>query len=99
MSMPKGYKMSNGYATVEDGMDYRAISEVMTSNGYKMNHATARNVLLSAMRTFASDILISRGEDLEPDRIEKIAKSPQFQAGIAGSISDILAMRDMHNGN
>jgi murein endopeptidase len=46
MAMPRGHKMNQGYATVKDGLDYRAISEIMSERGFKMNHATARNVLL-----------------------------------------------------
>ena len=37
MAMPKGHKMNQGYATVADGLDYRAISEIMTEKGFKMN--------------------------------------------------------------
>ena len=47
MSMPKGFKSTHGYATVKDydgGSDYRTIAEKMSAAGYKMNHATARNV-------------------------------------------------------
>ncbi len=91
MSMPKGYKMSNGYATVKDGMDYRAISDIMTSNGYKMNHATARNVLLSAMRTIAHEVLQSAGEDPSLEKADSVARSPGFQSGVADMMSDLDA--------
>ena len=38
MSMPKGFKASNGYATVGErgGLGYREIAEVMTAKGEKM---------------------------------------------------------------
>ena len=37
MSMPKGFKAKNGYATVGErgGLGYREIAEVMTANGDK----------------------------------------------------------------
>ena len=46
MSMPKGYKVDNGYGTASNlgGKSYSEISEIMTSRGDKMNHSTARNV-------------------------------------------------------
>ena len=57
MPMPKGHKSTNGYATVKTfsgGNDYRTIAEKMTKNGQKMNHATARNIFLSAMYVISS---------------------------------------------
>jgi hypothetical protein len=92
MSMPKGHKMSQGYATVAEGLDYRAISEIMTSQGFKMNHATARNVLLGAMRTIAEELLKSRGEDRLNEKVEFMARSPMFQSGIADVLGDIYTV-------
>ena len=57
MSMPKGYKVEHGYATVGDGLGYREIAEKMTETGDKMNHSTARNVFLSAMSKFCNGIV------------------------------------------
>lgn len=91
MAMPKGHKMSQGYATVAEGLDYRAISEIMTERGFKMNHATARNVLLSAMRSLAADILKSQGDEVSLDKVERVARSPQFQSGIADMLSDLYS--------
>lgn len=95
MAMPKGHKMNQGYATVADGLDYRAISEIMTERGFKMNHATARNVLLSAMRSLASDLLLSRGEELQLERVDQIARSPQFQSGISDAVSDLYSSGEL----
>ena len=56
MSMPKGYKTEKGYATVTDfpgALDYRAIAEKMSDDGDPMNHSTARNVFLRAMKKLA----------------------------------------------
>ena len=95
MAMPKGHKMNQGYATVADGLDYRAISEIMTEGGFKMNHATARNVLLSAMRSLASDLLLSRGEEIQLERVDQIARSPQFQSGISDAVSDLYSSGEL----
>jgi len=53
--MPTGKKFKNGYATVrENCLKYREIAEAMTDTGDKMNHSTARNIFLSAMKNFKS---------------------------------------------
>ena len=71
--MPKGTKFKSGYATVTDtGMGYREIAEVMTSEGFKMNHATARNYFLRAMEKIATpmvDVSGPRKEALHKDSV------------------------------
>ena len=57
-----------------------------------MNHATARNVLLSAMKTIAEDIVMSQDMNINDVDIDQIAKSPLFQSGVADVIDDIDAM-------
>ena len=77
MSMPKGTKFKSGYATVTDqGLGYREIAEVMTSEGHKMNHATARNYFLRAMEKLAEPMiqLMDNGRTAED-----LAVDPQFQ--------------------
>ena len=81
MSMPKGHKSKFGYATVssEEGCrGYREIAEIMTEDGDKMNHSTARNVFLRAMQKIASSVCNSyeRGE------ADKMAQDPRFQSAI-----------------
>lgn len=44
------------YITLEDGMDFRTIAKKMTAAGFKMNHATARNVLMSALNNFIGSV-------------------------------------------
>lgn len=46
-----------------DVMTYREIATHMTKNGHKMNHATARGILLRALRKLARHVL-----DELPDR-------------------------------
>lgn len=38
------------YVTIEEGTDFRTIAKIMSDKGFKMNHATARNVLISAIK-------------------------------------------------
>tara|TARA_R110001583_G_scaffold7985_27_gene39093 strand:+ start:1300 stop:1572 length:273 start_codon:yes stop_codon:yes gene_type:complete len=90
MSMPKGYKVKGGYATVADdlGIGYREIADEMTASGYKMNHSTARNVFLSAMRKLAKDVCTLYECDTDQEKIEEIASDPRFQSSISDILSD-----------
>lgn len=94
MSMPKGHVIKGGYATVSkeyQGCDYRTISEIMTANGHKMNHATARNKFLQTMEKFATRLCpgVNKGAN-----ISDVARSPQFQAGICEMLQGIDATRN-----
>ena len=86
--MPSGKKFKNGYATVGgDGMKYREIAEIMTADGDKMNHSTARNNFLSAMKKLCEPVHreISKNSDIEPD---DIYRNPDFQEGLTQIIAD-----------
>ena len=92
MTMPKGHKSPHGYATVKSlpgGMDYRSIAEKMTEGGDKMNHATARNVFLGAMKKFAGPIL--KLYDLGADEVDimRTAKDPRFQESIVDILGEV----------
>lgn len=91
MSMPKGARIAVGYATVceDDGTNYREIAEEMTLLGHKMNHASARNYVLRAMRKFAYAISKAKGEPRTEVELEEISRSPVFQSGIAELIQRI----------
>lgn len=94
MSMPKGYKSDQGYATVSGeggGMDYRTIAEVMSEQGHRMNHATARNIFLRAMKKLAEPLCELYGIDQEPGKIDKLSRDPRFQSSMIEMISDIYA--------
>ncbi len=85
MSMPKGFKSANGYATVskeDGGMDYRSIAELMTDDGHKMNHATARNIFLRAMKKIAEPIHEMYNLEIDEVSITRTAKDPRFQESI-----------------
>ena len=94
MSMPKGHKSDHGYATVSGdagGMDYRKISEVMTNHGFKMNHATARNVFLRAMKKLAEPIHEMYDVDMSETSITRTAKDPRFQESMIEIVGDIFS--------
>ena len=82
MSMPKGHKSKFGYATVKQdhgGMDYRTIAEKMTDSGHKMNHATARNVFLKAMKKLAGPVCEAYEHD-GMGSVDQISRDPRFQS-------------------
>ena len=92
MTMPKGFKSEHGYATVtsvEGALDYRRIAEKMTEGGYKMNHSTARNIFLSAMRKIASEVVNTYDLKSGDDIVDKAAKDPRFQEGIFEIMDEI----------
>ncbi len=89
MAMPKGHRMQQGYATVKDGMDYRAISEIMSERGFKMNHATARNIFLRAMQKIAVSICQIYKLPLNNENISRIAKDPRFQCSIVDLLGEV----------
>ncbi len=80
MSMPKGFKSKNGYSSVKGtGLGYREMAEKMTVSGDKMNHATARNVFLSAMTKIVEPIKKSVGSDRDTN---EIIRDPSFQSAL-----------------
>lgn len=91
MSMPKGIKIERGYATVTDlsGMDYRSIAEKMTEDGFKMNHATARNVFVKGLSKIAREVCVLYGQDCSPENLKNVAINPVFQNAIAEMITEI----------
>ena len=90
MPMPKGHKSKFGYATTKTfsgGSDYRAIAEEMTASGYKMNHATARNVFLSALTKIAAPI--NKMQSSSSKCVNTMVKDPRFQEGVAAILSEL----------
>jgi hypothetical protein len=60
------------YVTIEEGTDFRTIAKIMSERGYKMNHATARNVLINAIRRimgFSADKIGTRITDAQMEAI------------------------------
>jgi len=92
MSMPKGYKLEHGYATVakDGGMGYREISESLTRRGDKMNHSTARNVFVSAMSKIARDACIFNNVPTTQENIKRISSDPRFQEGVRDMLKGLI---------
>jgi len=76
--MPKGTKFNHGYATIDGGCGYREIAEILTADGHKMNHASARNYFIRGMEKLARPL-----EKLSGREFRDIARDPRFQTAIA----------------
>jgi len=88
MSLKKGSKFSNGYATVmeDEGVNYREIADIMTNLGFTMNHSSARNHVLRVMKKFADAFDQEWNLKLDDKKLKDISSSPVFQS----VISDLL---------
>jgi len=80
--------MNYRYITITEGEDYRTIAAKMTTLGYKMNHATARNILLSGMKKFVSGIAKEVGRPLDDMEVKELI----MRQDIHETIGDILAL-------
>ena len=69
-------------------MDYRTIAEKMTEGGHKMNHATARNVFLKAMKKIAAPVHDLFDMSMEEAELTRTAKDPRFQESIVEILED-----------
>ena len=95
MALRRGMRVDRGYATVagDEGDNYREIADMMTELGFSMNHSSARNYVLRVMRKFVTALANEYGFELSEQRIDEIAKSPQFQHGIADLLHVVEAER------
>jgi len=74
----KKYVTTNNY----EGMGYYDIARVMTDSGDKMNHSTARNIVIRSFSKIVKNISKKYNKKYSDDQIKEIAKSPQFQNSI-----------------
>lgn len=74
----KKYVTTNNY----EGMGYYDIAKVMTENGHKMNHSTARNIVIRSFSKIVKNISQKYNKKYTEEQIKSIAKSPQFQNSI-----------------
>lgn len=95
MALVSGSKVNRGYATIseDDGVNYREIAETMTAIGFDMNHSSARNYVLRVMRKFVEAFGTKYGFVVDEQRVDEIAKSPEFQQAIAELLQIIEVRR------
>jgi hypothetical protein len=90
MTMPKGFKSPNGYATISElgGKSYQQIADSMSEMGFKMNHSTARNICVESLKKIARSILDINNMTVTDKELKRIAKDPGFQSGICDIIKE-----------
>jgi len=93
MSLLRGSKVTRGYATVEDGENYRLIATVMSDLGFQMNHSSARNGVLRSMKCFASALAPALGYPTDEASIARLARSPEFQGGVGDLLAKLKHVR------
>ena len=71
-----------------DAMNYRTIAKHMTEQGWKMNHATARGVLIKGMTKVAKRVLIGVKGHADPIDVNRLVKSPAFQGYVGDMIEE-----------
>ena len=67
--------MNNKYITLSLGNDFRQIARDMTNAGWSMNHATARNVFMTAMAILIKDVASQVGKPLSEEELFLILKN------------------------
>lgn len=93
MALRKGSKIDRGYATVDDGVNYREISELMTEMGWTMNHSSARNHVLRAMKKFAAGFAAAHGIHATDEQLSAAAVAPAFQSFVGDVLSAVEVSR------
>ena len=84
MPMPKGHKTDAGYSTIKTlgGDSFHLISDKMCEKGHKMNHSTARNIFISALKKIAKDVTDVYEVKCSDEDLVRIAKDPRFQDAV-----------------
>ena len=71
------------YIVIDESIDFRSIAKIMTKNGFKMNHATARNVLIAAIKklmTYSADQI---GVKMTPETMARMVKDQNLHSALA----------------
>lgn len=76
------------YITLESGEDFRTIAKIMTENGFKMNHATARNQVIDSLEDLISGVgvQINKNKRYKVSDIDKMFKDHN----LGDDFSDLL---------
>ena len=87
--MPIGKKFDRGYITLSDrpSTQFRKIAEVMTKRGDKMNHATARGIMIRGLEKLAAETLTGIKGSADPDDVRRLTVDEAFQSYV-GDIVD-----------
>lgn len=80
--------MKKKYVTIDNSVDFRNIAKIMSSIGFKMNHATARNHMLIALKKILLETSKNLGIKMTKKKITELLKSSE----VHNAIGDLLYM-------
>lgn len=86
------------YITISSGTDFRKIAKIMTKTGFKMNHATARNVLMSALKNLINKTTTNIGIKVPEEKINEIVKDNNIHDALADILFE-AHKKDKNNNN
>lgn len=76
-------KKQKKYVTIDEGTDFRTIAKIMSENGFKMNHATARNVLIMAIKKLLSYSAERVGVKITENELLSLIKDQEVHTALA----------------
>jgi ribosome-interacting GTPase 1 len=71
------------YVTLEEGTDFRKIAQIMTDAGFQMNHATARNVLMTSLTNLFRHISNEMNVDITEAQIKNVLRDQKVHEALA----------------
>lgn len=77
------------YITLDEGMDYRTISTLMSEAGWKMNHATVRDIFMSAMSKIVKDVIVRLDIQLTEDELYDVLKSNSMHRALQDILEEL----------
>jgi hypothetical protein len=78
------------YIVLSDGVDFRTVSKKMTEAGWTMNHATARNHLMVAMKNFVYELSKELKMGLTEESIQKIISNNDMHENLVDVLHTIV---------
>lgn len=70
------------YITLEEGADFRRIAQLMTQAGYQMNHATARNVLMTSLIKLFNKLSLNMNTNLSDKQIKDLLRDQKVHEAL-----------------
>lgn len=86
MSNPK-----RKYATIDQGMNFRAISAELEKLGYTLGPSRVRTIMIKILFSIAKEISKKTNREISNEKIMAIVKDVEFQNKIAPFIEDVYS--------
>jgi len=82
MNQQQNEDESKKYIVLPEKMDFRKIGKIMTKAGYDMNHATARNQVVSAMKEVLSILVKDLRSDISLEQINDLVSNQDIHQAL-----------------